>query len=110
MFACDMNDEISLHLTAVVAAGALELGDIGAGSRSNGGVRLEHVLLEPTLLDETLGTHTAEMRHLSGVFLHVVVHGILTRLGYAAVWADELALLITDIGHFGGRSYNRHRY
>ncbi len=104
VFARNMNHEIRLHLTAVIAARALELGNIGAGGSGSGGVRLEHMLLEAALLNETLRTHTAEMRHLSGVFLHVVVHGVLARLGYAAVRADELALLVTDIGHLGGNN------
>lgn len=65
------------------------------------------MLLKAALLNETLGTHTAEMRHLSGMFLHVIIHGILTCLDHPAVWADKLTLLVTDIGHLG--SYNGHR-
>lgn len=107
MFACDVNHEIRLHLTAVVAAGALELGYIYTSICRYSGMGLEHMLLETALLNETLGTHTAEMRHLSGVFLHVVIHGILARLDHATVWADKLPLLVTDIGHLG--SYNGHR-
>ncbi len=70
------------------------------------------MLVQTALLNEALRAHTADMRHLSGVFLHVVIHGVLARLGHAAIRTDKVACLIADVGHFGSLGlscYNRHR-
>lgn len=62
---------------------------------------LEHVLHESALLDEALLTHVADMRQISSVLLHVVEHRVLPSLGYSAVRAHELTLLVLMVDEFG---------
>lgn len=101
VFACDVNHKICLHSATVIAAGTIVFSDIGAGRRRLLGMRLEHMLVEATLLNKALVTHTADMRHLSGVFLHVVIHGVLTRLGHTAMGANKLTGSIANVGGLG---------
>lgn len=122
MFTCDVNHKVRLHPTAVIATGAVILSDISARCRSFGGMRLEHVLIQTTLLNEALATHTADMRQLSGVFLHVVVHSVLACFSHATMGAykstggianvDSLGSSLGDLRIsycVGGGSYNGHR-
>jgi len=94
MFAPNVDHEIGLHPRYVVAAGARPGRQILRCRMS-----LEHMLGEPTLLNEALGTLGANMLELPEMFLHVIEHRVLALLDHAAVGADKLPLGVANVGH-----------
>ena len=96
----NMHPHIWLHLRDMVAAGAAP-GDPGVNIPRMGyiPVNLGHVLIEPTLLNKLLRTHTAGMRLVSSVVLLVVVHRVLLcrHKATGVKGADELIGFIFDI-------------
>ena len=96
VFATEVNKEIRLHLAGV----RTERTDLER--RSFGGVRLYPVLLEPALLDKcfTASRLRTDMGICAGVFLHMIEHGVLTRLRFAAVRADEVPDIVAYICEF----------
>jgi hypothetical protein len=96
MLAPNVDDEVGLHLTAMVTARTVQ--ESGSFRR----MRLEHVLLEPGLLDESLvaarlGTNI--VADFGVIALDVIEHCAPQTAGFTAVGADKFALLVLNIGY-----------
>lgn len=101
VFPRNVDHQVRLHPTRVVTARATPIRYLDTGRRRLLGVRLNHMLLETALLNEALRTHAANMRQISGMFLHVIEHSVLPRRCKIALRTDKFARVIPQIGHLG---------
>lgn len=65
---------------------------------------LEHMLLETTLVHERLAAF-ADVLVDPGMFLHVIVHCVLSRLNNSAFRTDEMSILVLEIRKFHSRCH-----